>query len=388
MGLSPYDFMDDVDPGISNTRVVNTSNGSGKKQETASLKVLIDYLSFTFKADHINIDDVLDWFHFFLNIKPSNFKAGKRFYQGYADSLRFENMTIWYNGNDNQGIHVDFTGQGCRYIDLQFQMLQIHAKENISNDRYFLMSWDDLLRYLYYVDDINITRLDIAADDYKGYIDIYKLFHKSLNGELTMKFRGWRPNGNFNSNGKTNGLTLEYGSVHSDLQLTIYEKNKQLGIKKHWTRLELQFRRDYATNCVKKILESDHDIGIIFSGYLKYYLTFRDKEKDKNKSRWPVSKFWDDLLKDIEPLKLSSGMPDRSIIKNRDWVDKQVSRTLARLYFAYDGLDKNWLRDIIEEGLSKLNDEDLTLVEEYRRIFKEKKSKPKEIDSDLIINHD
>lgn len=369
--ITPYDFMNHVNPGYSNTRVVNTIKDNS---ERPSLRCLFDWLGFTFKSDDIRITDVVQWFDNHLCIRPDDWSPGRRFYQGYADSFVFENITIYYNGADNQGIHVDISGQGCRYIDLHYQKLRIQADKNISDNKFIFFNWKELFTYLSLSEDINITRIDIAADDFSNYIDVSYLFYKSLNGELTMKFRQWRPDGRFNSDGKTDGITLYYGSNHSDLQLTIYEKNKQLGLPYHWTRLELQFRRKRAENVVRKILDSDDPVGIIFAGVLKNYLTFRDRNnKDDNKSRWPVSAFWDKLLKDIEPVKVSSAMPDRSIIKSHDWMYKQVSRTMARLFFAFQDYDENWIRDIIEDGFTKLNNDDKRMIEEFRRIYKDKK---------------
>lgn len=367
-----------TNPRLSNTGVVNTSE---KNDDLPLIRILIDWLSFTFVADDITVDEVFGWFEYFLNISPSDFKPGRRFYQGYKESAVFENITIYWEGSSNQGVHVSISGQGCRFLDIHYQKLRVHAERNLTQGRIYLQSWEDLLRYLYYVDDINITRIDMAVDEFINYIDVEKLFHKSLNGELTMRFRNWRPDGRFNSNGKTNGISLYYGSDKSDLQLTIYEKNKQLNLDYHWTRLELQFRRKRAISIVKEILESNNDMGYIFLGTLKHYITFRDKiDTETNKSRWPVSQFWENLLKDIEPLKIAMALPDRSIEKNMLWANKQWSRTFARMYYAFDGLYDGWVREIFKEGHKRLNDEDLRLIQEFRRLHKYKKEK-KEIDN-------
>lgn len=355
--------------GLSNTPVVCTERRPGPVQP---LRILIDWVGITFNTESINVYEVLDFFEGYLGIDREVFKPGRRNYEGYADSLFFENINIYYNGAVNQGIHVDFTGQGCRFMDFYYQKLRVQDSKSVSKgEKLRVHSWHDFLELCFSDVRIKFTRLDIACDDLYGYLDIMHIFQKCLAGEFTMKFRSWTPYGKFDSDGKSNGLTLYFGSENSDIQCTMYEKNKQLGLDYHWTRVELQFRQKRASEMVSQILFSNHmDIGVHFAGVLKNYLTFRVKnENDTNKRRWNVSPWWENFLRGVPRLQIASALPDRSIVKSRKWIDSGVSRTIARLFFAYQDIDDNWMAKVLQEGTLKLDAEDLNMIEEFRRLY-------------------
>jgi phage replication initiation protein len=288
--------------GSSNTPVVCTDRTPGPVQP---LRILIDWLGFTFNTDSVNVYEVLDFFEGYLGIDREAFKPGRRNYEGYADSLLFENINIYYNGAVNQGIHVDITGQGCRFLDFYYQKLRVHDQNSLTKQQKFRVHrWRDFLELLFLDERIKFTRLDLACDDLYGYLDIMHIFQKCLAGEFTMKFRSWTPYGKFDSDGKSNGLTLYFGSDKSDIQCTFYEKNKQLGLDYHWTRVELRFMQKRANEMVTQILYSDHmDIGVHFAGVLKNYLTFRIKnENDSNKRRWDPAPWWENFLRGVPRL--------------------------------------------------------------------------------------
>lgn len=371
--------------GYSNTPVLRTDKELG---QTAQLRILFDWVGFTFKSELISIYDVMEWFENYLGIDREAFQAGRKNYEGYASSFVFENINIYYEGASNQGIHVDITGQGCRFLDFYFQKLRVQDYKMLTSSyNTKIHSWYDLLELLHLSEDIKFTRLDIACDDLYGYIDIYHVFKKCLAGEFTSKFRSWTPYGKFDTDGNSNGLTLYFGSDDSDLQCTFYEKNKQLKLDYHWTRIELRFKQKRASELVNMILMSDNnqEIGIYVAGVLKNYLTFRVKnEKDSNKRRWKVAPWWDNFLRGIPKLQIASALPDRSIIRSRKWIDNQVSRSFARLYFAYQDINESWLKEVLEDGINKLNQEDLNQIEEFRRLYG--KNAQKLLKEDFPIN--
>ncbi|MEI2442646.1 replication initiation factor domain-containing protein [Priestia megaterium] len=356
-------------PGLSNTPVVRTSS---VPTSPASLRILIDWLGFTFKSDETRVSDVLAFFEDYLGINPKWFKPGRKNYEGYANSLVFENINIYYQGALNQGIHVDLTGQGCRYLDFIYEKLRVQDEKFLNkHGKLRVHNWYDMLELLWCMEDVSFTRLDIACDDFHGYLDIMHMFKKCLDGELTMKFRSWSPNGKFDSDGHSHGLTLYFGSKQSDIQCRIYEKGKQLKVDYHWNRVELQFSKRRCEEMVKQILSNKNmEIGVHFAGVLKNYLTFRvPNEKDSNKRRWPVATWWDNFLRGVPRLQIASALPDRSIVKSKKWIDEQVSRTIARLFFAYQDISDDWMADVLKSGMMKLDEEDLRMIEEFRRLY-------------------
>ncbi|HER2159139.1 TPA: hypothetical protein VJS26_001748, partial [Streptococcus pyogenes] len=71
----------------------------------------------------------------------------------------------------------------------------------------------------------------------------------------------------------------------------------------------------------------------------------------------------------VPRLQIASALPDRSIIKSKKWIDEQVSRTIARLFFAYQDISDDWMTEILQNGAMKLDEEDLRMIEEFRRIY-------------------
>lgn len=359
----------DNSPGHSNTRAQCTENEIGV---IAPVRILIDWLGITFKSTDSTVLDLYHVFDFFentLGIDRLWFKPGRKNYEGYADSFLFENINIYYNGAENQGIHVDFTGQGCRFLDYQFQKLSVQGF-NVSN-------WYSFFDCLVEDERIKFTRLDVALDDFHGYLDVYKMFSKCLSGEITGKWRQWRPGGKFDFNGHTNGLSLYFGSEQSRIEAICYEKNKQLGLDIHWTRFELRFYKPRAEEMIKLILAfPDTSLGVHVAGVLKNYLCFRDKnENDSNKRRWPVTDWWDRFLYNVPPSRLASALPDRSVQRTKKWITNQVSRGIMKLFFAYQGIKDDWFQEIIQEGLLKLDESDYEQIQEFRRLFNKENTK-------------
>lgn len=347
--------------GTSNTPAQNTL---GTMQSDASINVLLDWLGFTFLQENLDAPTVLGIISSILDIPETMFTEGRRNYEGYAHSLTFENINIYYGGQAEQGIHVDFTGQGCRYTELKFLSLGIHK-----------MNWYKFIALLREM-PIKFTRIDVAIDDHIGFYTVPQLFKKCLSGEITMKFKSWSPDGYFSADGQAKtGMTLYFGSDVSRFQIVIYEKGLQLGLGTKWTRTELRFKHERAEEFIDIFLfeqrkeDEGKTIGIICAGFLAHYLTFREQGTDSNKARWQVSDFWKDFLQGIEPRKLTTALPDRSIQRMQSWIDKQVDKSLACMFFAYQDIHPDWIPNMIKSGAEKLKDKDLLIINEYRRLY-------------------
>lgn len=351
--------------GLSNTPAQRTDR-------TGSVKILIDWLGFTFIEEDSSIDGVLRLFHDLLQIDFTEWKPGRRYYEGYAESLVYENINIYYEGASNQGIHVDITGQGCRYIELIFKKLRVQHSET-------QMYWFDFIKAVH-LHGAKFTRFDLAIDDFGQHYTVPYIFNKCLHGELTMKFKSWSPDGYFGADGKAkSGMTIYFGSDVSRFQICMYEKAKQLGLgdDANWTRTELRFRHERAVEFVQLILanatmDKHFDIGIFAAGILKDYITFREpNSNDSNKRRWKVSPFWSEFLHGIEPQRLTSALPDRSILRTASWFKGQVSKSYIMMELAFYGLRDEWKEEMLKEGMKKLTKRDIEIIAEYRKLFEE-----------------
>jgi phage replication initiation protein len=362
-------------PGTSNTWAQNALATRNALESFKHLDILIDWVGFTFTNTKITINLVLTAFKKYLGIDLGAWKAGRKNYEGYAQSLNYENINIYYMGDEKQGIHVDMTGQGCRFVETKFAKNSDLRKvqSEVTNRIYELIKWQEVIYVILRLKG-KFTRLDIAIDDHFGYFTVTDIFRKVLAGELTMKFKSWSPDGYFDSNGQAKqGLSIYFGSDQSRFQILMYEKNKQLGLDEKWTRTELRYFNERANEMARDIVnqknDREKDIGIIAAQNLAHYIQFRDTGTSKQKTRWNISSFWEEFLKGIEPKRLTTALPDRSIIRMRSWVNKQVSKSLAMMMFAYQDIDDDWMREIMQEGYTKLSKEDLLIIEEYRRMY-------------------
>lgn len=362
--------------GVSNTPAQRTDK-SGK------IRCLLDWLGFTFlpperedldeEARSIKgytfLDDVLRFFYDHLQISFTDWLPGRQNYEGYANSLTFENINIYFDGAVHQGFHVDITGQGCRYVELIYQKLRVQKSDKP-------MYWYDLILALRQC-GVKFTRIDIAIDDFAEYFTVPYIFGKLINGELTSKFKSWSPDGNFGMDGKAKtGMSLYFGSDQSRFQVLMYEKAKQLGLDNtSWTRTELRFKHERAGEFIEIILANfttyrHFDLGVLAAGVLKDYITFRDPNpKDSNKRRWKVSPFWSEFLEGMEPLRLTSALPDRSVLRMASWFKQQVSKSFVIMHLAFRGINDDWEDNMIKAGLKKLTPRDIEIAMEYRRLF-------------------
>lgn len=371
--------------GHSNTQAERTGLPTVKNQP---LRILIDWLGFSITHEEYSIANVLELFEHYLGIEKDVWQAGRKNYEGYQDSVVFENINIYYNGSKEQGIHVDITGQGCRFVEILFEKLRVQAqKPRVQGQKLGVQvgDWVTFIRMLRVHEEVKFTRIDIACDDFHGYFTAEMVYEKLLRGECKSKFKSWRPHGSYDFNGKNkSGLTLYFGSAESRLQCTIYEKDKQLGLDYFWLRTELRFKKQRAEDIANTIIfqcdqEADKtkDIGIIFAGVLKEYITFLEpSETDSNKRRWKTSPFWSNFLAGVEPMRFASCLPDRDIQKIHSWWERQVSKSLAMLSYAFHDNYEQWLKELFELGKTKLKSEDLRIIEDYRRMVRWRNESP------------
>ena len=184
----------------------------------------VDYLSFTVKQDEpvSEIFPLRDVILNLFNIPLDSCELSKKGLHGYTHRVTFGGFGLLLYGGESQKntIHVQISGEGCRLID---DWLTVYTW-GVSND-------------------VKITRLDIAHDDYNGV---------SLSIEKAVK---WYEDGLFTSLGRKpkrkliydfgdgDGQTFYVGKRGNPKFTRIYEKGKQLGLPdSKWVRAEVEFR--------------------------------------------------------------------------------------------------------------------------------------------------
>ena len=248
-------------------------------------RILIDWLTFTTRKENLlSIFDV-------IGISFDNFIELKKGYQGYRKSLYFEGISICYDGSKwvddkgvvhDMGIMVNMSGKGCRAFE--------------DNSK---ITFKDLFQYIFErFDDFNVTRLDVAFDDFDNILDIKQITYDVFNKNYVSRFQNVSIDWSRKSN--IEGYTIYFGSERSDLMYRMYDKKAEQKIideSMHWVRFEMQCRNTHAETFIE-LLSSGIDISEIFFNVLNNQLRFvTPSETDSNRRRWATAPYWVKFLK-------------------------------------------------------------------------------------------
>lgn len=221
-------------------------------------RVIYDWLTFTTKIH--SLPDVLE----LLGLQNVKFQQMRGRYC-YQDRLNYDGINIMYNGRDGMGICVEFSGQGCRDF------------ETYGNGDYkgifelIVQNWnaDPDKR------DMNITRLDVAYDDFVGLLDLNYLMSAAQKGFYVSRLKHVGVNWD-----NIDGCTVYHGSKkQGDIYIRIYDKLiEQTVIRKrdidksikHWVRCEIQMRDDCARGFIKLSEDLRKNFFDVLNNYIRY----------------------------------------------------------------------------------------------------------------------
>ena len=137
-------------------------------------KILIDYLTFTSKIH--DRDCLINYLG--LDNKNVMFESRPGLYM-YNDRLIFNEINIMYNGrNDDMGVCCQMSGQGCR------------AFESFGTGDFNSIFAD--VKYHFSENEMNITRIDLAYDDFDGVLDINQICSSVRNHNYVSPFHWWQ----------------------------------------------------------------------------------------------------------------------------------------------------------------------------------------------------
>lgn len=206
---------------------------------------------------------------------------------GYHNRLYYDHISIHFNGRDDMGVWLELSGQGCRVFEtLGYGDYNILFDELFSNP-----------------DEMNLTRLDIAYDDHSGILDFPRLVRDTMELDdegkpscFVSKFRKREVTWS-HEDYHLPAMSVHHGRKASDIMIRIYDKALERGYTdgRHWIRTELQLRDDLAFKFAQELQHKE--IGGLFRGVLYNYLRYVDDPGgDSNMRRWPMKKYWSDLL--------------------------------------------------------------------------------------------
>ena len=238
--------------------------------------IIYDYLTFTSKIH--NQLSILD----LLGLHEVKFENLKGFY-GYQDRLYYDGISIHYNGRSDMGVCVELSGHGCR------------AFEKYGNGNYDLIFSEILDNYSENADkrQMNITRIDIAYDDFAGILDLDLLSSETVKQNFVSRFKDWQViQGN-------KGAAVNHGSNKSNVYIRCYDKRLEQNVLdqvEHWVRLEIQIRKECALGFIRLGDQIEDKYFYVLNQYLRYI----DSSDDSNKSRCQTAEHWKRFIENEE----------------------------------------------------------------------------------------
>ena len=283
-----------------------------------NIEIKIDYFSATFPLDCDADDSIMFKVHEmvklmaqYLNVK--NFEIAKSKYAQNNFNYQYqlgEHIILRLDGPMNdcyqRTCHLELKGEGCRDFEIR------NPKKTWSNFLLFMVQLN-----------ARFKRIDIAIDDYSGKdVTLGWLYEKFSKRRYTSVFRSpVAPHGSLDT-----GLTLQFGSNESPIELVIYDKlaerkkRRKECDKTYWVRYEMRFRNDLAERIAHQLIATlkGDDYATKFSIFTFEQLyriidikeennySIQNQKKAKTDPRWLA--FLDNVEKGILP-KVEDGLP-------------------------------------------------------------------------------
>jgi phage replication initiation protein len=233
----------------------------------------------------------------------------------YRQGLEFGGVKVFWDGfskKADMGVNVVMSGKGCRLFE-----------EKGTGD--YMGLFKLILELQKGADEkpMNLTRLDVAYDDFKGLIPLKQVSEDARNlnyvsrchrnREVSKRSPKYVLKGDVDMSEGTieehfaqnkdvsrryKGLTVYFGTRKSDFMLRFYDKKAEQEQEDvaSWVRCEMQFRRNCSTGFIKRLADGE-DVRHLFFGVLNQYIRFviPDSE-DSNRRRWETADYWANFL--------------------------------------------------------------------------------------------
>ena len=309
--------------------------------------ILFDWLSFT--TNCLDLTGVMS----LLGLYGLPFQEGKGMH-GFRYRKYFEGISIHYDRDDGL-VWLEMSGTGCR----AFETYSIHK------------DWSKLFtEFINEPFSYNVTRLDVAYDDFKGVLNQDTMIDYMKNRYLSTKFRDY---GIEHYSFVKDDCTLFFGSNKSDIYMRCYNKAAERGRDDipHWVRFELQLRDDRAYNFIKEYMkrytgEIQEPLGHVFASVVQNYVRFVEPSEDTNKSRWSTAPFWQEFVNSAEDIRLFEKKEvEYNEAKLQNYVFGQAGQAIdcALKVYGMDGFEKH-VHDYLKAHIQNKNPKYDKLVED------------------------
>lgn len=336
------------------------------RTESTAISVKLDYLQWIGECDRQFFDHVISTLSEFFD-DVWELVPGRSFTRG----RRWEN-----SGRSGRGGVCAWNEMETGKIQCWFSLgSQVISRS--SNYQELL----ELIRDLRTIMSARFTRVDVALDDYTKSLDpmlmLEAVKHRNYAG-----FQSFDPRFPL-KNGEYAGFTLYFGSRESDKLTRYYDKDvESKGLIKAY-RLETEFRRGCADSMVGLMLQVPNDAAMqsqLLSGAVLGSIDFLDRQRpnggiEENLSRCQRLDWWQEFIDRIgSRIKLTSPPRKRALQRSLDWIDRQVSPTIALLKELFGAGFYTYLDQKIEQGKDRLTAFQRKMIQHERRKILELKN--------------
>lgn len=218
--------------------------------------------------------------------------------------------------------------------------------------------------------NLRCSRIDIALDDYAKKLELNDVERSVANHQHAGFKKGSAVK---NYGGKWGGHTVYLGKRNGNKMVRAYDKYAESKGKIDSIRWELELHDEYAQSMYQLILSFPKN-NDIFQRKLINYATGAVafvEHTDKNISRCKPLDWWKEWLEFLnsEPLKIVLPRRETSLQKSKEWVYRQVSKTLCMLK---EGLGVYYYQHFLEElliyGESRMTNLDRLKISDFKYV--------------------
>jgi phage replication initiation protein len=284
---------------------------AGNTGALTPVEVWIDYVRVTF-PDDLELGLVLECLGGADGWMPTERGA-----LGYSKGMRKGSVSVWYEGREGMGIHVEASGKGCRELE----------------------AWGAVRDWIGWVRKVwefggRFSRFDVALDDRSGWLDMGVIEDAVRKGAFVSRWRSGRMVFGWASARLPEAAeTVYFGSRSSLIFGRIYNKALQIGVPEHWNRAELEMKDERAEEFLKLACgryegggwQAGKGFAAVACGVWRNYLAFVEEGTATRKERCHRSEWWLRFLQHAEALSVSIAKVAKTLDEVAEWLNRQVA---------------------------------------------------------------
>ena len=316
-------------------------------------QVLVDWLTFSVKEQ-----DPAKVIREYLGLDPELFQDAGYGLLGYNRVLRFSDICVCYEPRENDffrdmGVCVSMSGNGCRAFETMSKLTQA-GQDSVFPTLFQLLAADETA---------NVSRIDIACDDRKGFLNMEEIVEKVQANEINSRMTKRSVIVSFDGTQRS-GSTIYLGAPSSDFRVRIYDKALEEGVDGHWIRVELVMRHKNAAAFAEQ-MNSAPSVGKLAAQVVNDKFSFIERD-DSNITRCTVCGWWRSFVDELESVRLVARcVVQHSVERIENWIESQVGPSLAVIL---NTLGWPHLFELARAAAGRLSARQLSLISDYNAL--------------------